>query len=52
MKEYFFYFKNDPKKEPIHYYVCEMEDEALEFFSELKKLNKNTFLKIFKISHK
>lgn len=52
MKEYFFYFKNDPKKEPISYYRCNDEKEALEFFSKLKKLDKNVFLKIFIISKK
>ena len=47
MKKYFFYFKNDPNKEPISSYFCDTQEEALEYFSKQKKLNKKTFLKIF-----
>lgn len=49
MKKYYFYFKKDTKKEPIKSFYCNTLEEAIIFFSKNKKLNPETFLKIFKI---
>lgn len=49
MKKYYFYFKKDTKKEPIKSFYCHTLEEAIIFFSKNKKLNPETFLKIFKI---
>ena len=49
--KYFFYSKNDKKKEPIKtLYNLGSRLEAAKYFSELKKLSLKDFLKVFSIS--
>lgn len=49
MKKYYFYFKKDSKREPIGFVLCETIEDAIIFFSKNKKLEPETFLKIFKV---
>jgi len=49
--KYFFYSKNDKKKEPIKtFYNIGSRLEAAKYFAELKKLSLKDFLKVFSIS--
>jgi hypothetical protein len=46
---YFFYSKNDSKKEPISKKDLIDLIEAVEYFSKLKRLSEKEFLKIYSI---
>lgn len=49
MKEYYFCCKNDTKRESISKCKCNSLDEAVEYFANQKSLDKESFLKIFKV---
>ena len=46
---YYFYSKIDSSKEPVVKTKCESYEEALEYFSENKKLPKHVFLSLYEI---
>jgi len=48
-KLYICYLKSDPNKEPINRISAYSYEEALEFFSQRKKIDKQAFLSIFEI---
>ena len=48
-KLYICYLKSDPNKEPINRTTVYSYEEALEFFSQKKKIDKQAFLSIFEI---
>ena len=48
-KPYFYYFKNDPKKEPIDKIIAFDEESALIYFSERKQINEFTFKQLYNI---
>jgi hypothetical protein len=47
--EFYFHHKNDLNKEPINRKKLGSYNEALNYFSTLKKLTPNEFLNVFKI---
>ena len=47
---YFFYAKNDPKKEPIAKINAVSEEHAVIAFSKIKELSIDDFLNLFEIS--
>ncbi len=49
LKQYFYYAKNDPKKEAIDKVIAVDEEGALYYFTERKKINKEIFLKLYTI---
>ena len=50
MKNYIYYSKYDSKKEPLGKIQAESLNEAIEFASQIKKLEKNAFLSTFKVT--
>jgi len=46
---YYFYYKNDSKKEPIDKVIAQDEKNALVYFTERKKMNEETFKQIYNI---
>jgi hypothetical protein len=50
MKKYFFYSKNDPKKEPISSTMTSSRLKAAHYFSVIKKMTLKQFLSIFTIN--
>lgn len=48
-KLYICYLKSDPNKEPINRINAYSYEEALEFFSQRKKITKEAFLNIFEV---
>lgn len=48
-KLYICYLKSDPNKEPINRINAYSYEEALDFFSQRKKINKEAFLNIFEV---
>ena len=47
---YYFYSKTDSTKEPVSKAKCESYEDALEYFSEKKKLSKKAFLNLYEIT--
>jgi hypothetical protein len=50
MKSYIYYSKFDSKKEPLGKIQAESLNEAIEFASQIKKLEKDAFLSTFKVT--
>lgn len=48
-KLYICYLRNDPNKEPINRISASSYDEALEYFSQRKKIDKTAFLTLFTV---
>lgn len=48
-KTYVCFLRSDPNKEPINKILAVDYDDALDFFSERKKMDKFTFLTIFDV---
>lgn len=48
-KPYFYYYKNDSKKEPIDKILAPNENEALIYFSERKQIDEYTFTTLYNI---
>ena len=46
---YFYYSKNDSKKEPIDKVIAMSYEDALQYFSERKQMDEYTFLNLFEI---
>ena len=46
---YYFYYKNDSKKEPIDKVLTLDEENALIYFTERKKMNEETFKQLYNI---
>lgn len=46
---YYFYYKNDSKKEPIDKVLTLDEKNALIYFTERKKMNEETFKQLYNI---
>ena len=44
---YFYYFKNDGKKEAIDKVVASCKEHAVTYFAERKKINEETFKQLF-----
>ena len=49
---YYFYSRNDSKKESIGKVEANSFKEALKYISEIKKLSRTQFLKLYEISNK
>lgn len=49
MKPYFYYSKNDFKKESIDRVMAMNEDDAITYFTDRKKLNEDTFKQLYTI---
>lgn len=49
---FYYYSKIDPKQEPVDKTKCKNYEEALEFFSRMKRLPKKIFLEIYEIINK
>jgi hypothetical protein len=49
LKQYFYYTKNDPKKEAIDRVIAVNEEGALYYFVERKRIDKEIFLKLYTI---
>jgi hypothetical protein len=48
-KAYFYYSKNDSKKEAIDKIIAISYEDALQFFIERKQMDEYTFLNLFEI---
>ena len=46
---YFYYSKNDSKKEPIDKVIAMSHEDALQYFAERKQMDEYTFLTLFEI---
>ena len=46
---YYYYSKNDPSKESIDKVLAYNEDHAIEFFADRKKMDKETFTKLYNV---
>jgi len=49
IKPYCFYSVNDSNKEPIDKVLAINEESALQYFAKRKKMDEETFLKLYKI---
>jgi len=47
---YYFYSKTDLSKEPVLRAKCQSYEDALEYFSKIKKLSKQAFLDLYEIT--
>ena len=50
MKEYYFYFKSDTKKEALSKTKASSLEDAIELFCEAKKMKKDQFSELFNVS--
>ena len=50
MKEYYFYFKSDTKKEALSKTKASSLEDAIELFCEAKKMKKDQFSELFSVS--
>jgi len=50
MKEYYFYFKSDTKKEALSKTKASSLEDAIELFCETKKMKKDQFSDLFSVS--
>tara|TARA_R110002020_G_scaffold81877_1_gene203009 strand:+ start:133 stop:357 length:225 start_codon:yes stop_codon:yes gene_type:complete len=50
MKNYIYYNRLDPNKEPLGKIQAESLNEAIELASQIKKLEKDAFLSTFKVT--
>jgi hypothetical protein len=50
MKKYFFYYKNDSNKEPVHSVDSESRLDAAKLFAKIKNLSLKSFLSLFNVS--
>jgi Holliday junction resolvasome RuvABC DNA-binding subunit len=50
MKEYYFYFKSDTKKEALSKTKASSLEDAIELFCETKKMKKDQFSELFSVS--
>jgi len=46
---YYFYSKTDSSKEPVAKTKCQSYEDALDYFSKIKKLSKQVFNKLYEI---
>lgn len=44
---YFYYYKNDSKKEPIDKIIAPNKEEAIKYFVSRKQIEKSEFLKLY-----
>ena len=49
IKSYCFYSVNDINKEPIDKVLAVSEESALQYFAERKKMDEETFSKLYKV---
>ena len=47
MKSYFYYSKNDTKKEPIDKTMATDENDALDYFAKRKKIKEEIFMDLY-----
>jgi len=48
---YYFYSKTDSFKEPVLRAKCQSYEDALNYFSKIKKLSKQEFIKLYEITN-
>ena len=48
-KEYYYYFKTDPSKEPIDKVIAVDYEDALDYFAERKKMKEEIFMNLYVI---
>lgn len=48
---YYFYSKTDSSKEPVLRVKCQSYEDALDYFSKIKKLSKQEFIKLYEITN-
>ena len=48
---YYFYSKTDLFKEPVLRAKCQSYEDALDYFSKIKKLSKQEFIKLYEITN-
>lgn len=48
-KPYFYYSKNDSKKEPIDKIIALSYQDALQYFSDRKQMDEYTFLNLYEL---
>lgn len=49
LKPYFYYYKNDDKKEPIDKVIAYSEESAISYFAERKQIDESAFLSLYVI---